>query len=71
MNRIIAEIEAEVRRLQAARALLAGENRVRKMGKPGTRKRSAATKALLAEVDPPLQLLFKVLTAAHPWIDDI
>jgi hypothetical protein len=48
MNRIIAEIEAEIHRLQAARALLARETNARKVGKPGKRKRSAATRAKMA-----------------------
>jgi hypothetical protein len=37
MNRIIAEIETEIRRLQAARALLAGKTNARKVGRRGTR----------------------------------
>jgi hypothetical protein len=49
LDRIIAEIEAETRRLQAARALLAGEANARKVGKPGKRKRSAETRAKIAE----------------------
>jgi hypothetical protein len=49
MNRIIAEIEAEIRRLQAARALLAGETNARRGDKPGTRTKSAATRAKMAE----------------------
>jgi hypothetical protein len=48
MNRIMAEVEAEIARLQAARALLAGETNSRKVGKPETRKRSAATRAKMA-----------------------
>jgi hypothetical protein len=48
MNRIIAEIETEIRRLQVARALLAGQTNARKVGKPGKRKRSAATRAKMA-----------------------
>jgi hypothetical protein len=43
MNRIIEEIDAEIERLQAARGLLAVETTGRKGGKPGTRKKSAAT----------------------------
>jgi hypothetical protein len=50
MNRIIEEIEAEIRRLQAARAVLAGQTNARKVGKPGKRNRSAATRAKMAEV---------------------
>jgi hypothetical protein len=37
MNRVIAEIETEIRRLQAARALLAGKTDARKVGRRGTR----------------------------------
>jgi hypothetical protein len=49
MNRIIAGIEAEIQRLRACRALLAGETNRRKVGKPGKRKKSAATRAKMAE----------------------
>jgi hypothetical protein len=49
MNRIIAEIEAEIRRLQAARALLAGETNALKVGKPETGKKSVATRAKMVE----------------------
>jgi hypothetical protein len=49
MDRIIAEIDAEIQRLQAARALLAGEINARKVAKAGKRKRSAATRAKMAE----------------------
>jgi hypothetical protein len=45
MERIIQEIEVEIARLREARALLAGEPNARKVGMPGKRKRSAATKA--------------------------
>jgi hypothetical protein len=45
VNRIIVAIEAEIRRLQAARALLAGETNARKVGKIGTGKKSVATRA--------------------------
>ena len=48
MDRIIEAIEAEIQRLQAARALLAGETNSRKVGKPGQRKMSAETRAKMA-----------------------
>lgn len=49
MDRIIKGIEAEIQRLRAARALLAGETDAHKVGKFGTRKRSAETRAKMAE----------------------
>jgi hypothetical protein len=48
-QRIIQEVEAEIQRLQAARALLAGDTNARKVGKPGKPKKSAVTKAKMAE----------------------
>jgi hypothetical protein len=39
----------EIQRLQAARALLAGDTNARKVGKPGKPKKSAVTKAKMAE----------------------
>jgi hypothetical protein len=48
MNRIIADIDAEIRQLRATRAVLAGGTNARKVGEP-TRKQSAATRAKMAD----------------------
>ena len=53
MNRIIAEVEAEIALLQAARALLARKTDARKVASPGRGRRGAATRSKMAEALPP------------------
>jgi hypothetical protein len=49
VNRIIKAIEAEIQWLQAPRTLLEGETNSRKVGEPGTGKKSADTRTKVAE----------------------